>query len=218
MVAEDFDRFCELMSVLAERFDKKVTPLTLEFDFGALEAFTIEQVERAVKFLYKSAQWYPKPVEIIEAIQGKAENRAEKAWEKFVDAVRKGGQMKSVYSDDSKLLRSVQLLYGSWIKACEELPPVTNPMHANHRTQFLAVYSNCTDGLPYLKGLRESSGSAPAQCFGKLGDGETFVQSIIHIGETVTTREMEFSAVTGALTEKSIQQLQAPSHLRLLAA
>lgn len=217
MVAEDFDRFCELMAVLAERFDKKVTPLTLEFDFGALEAFSIEQIETAVKYLYKSLEWYPKPKEIIEAIQGKPANQGEKAWEKFVDAVRKGGQMKSVYCNDPKLLRSVQLLYGSWIKACEDLPPITNPMHANHRTQFLAVYANCADGIQYLKGLRESAGMAPAQCYGKLTEGETFVQPIIYIGETVTVREMECSAVTGALTEKSIQQLQ-PGRLRLLAA
>ncbi len=218
MQADDFEKFCELLAALGERFDKKLTPMTLKLDFAAFSRFTIEQIEAAVMTWYTTGKFFPRPVELIELIEGKADSRGEKAWEKFVDAIRKGGQMKSVYCDDPKLLRSVQLLYGSWIKACEELPPVTNSMHANHRTQFLAIYSNCTDGQRYLKGLRESSGSAPAQCFGQLTEGETFRQTIIHIGEIVTVREMEFSAITGSLTEKSIQQLRAPSHLRLLAA
>jgi hypothetical protein len=218
MQTDDFEKFCELLAALGERFDKKLTPMTLKLDFAAFSRFTIEQIEAAVMTWYTTGKFFPRPVELIELIEGKADSRGEKAWEKFVDAIRKGGQMKSVYCDDPKLLRSVQLLYGSWIKACEELPPITNPMHANHRTQFLAVYTNCTDGIQYLKGLREAAGMAPAQAFGKLGSNEVFIQSIVHIGETVTVREMEFSAVTGALTEQSIQQLQAPSYLRLLAA
>lgn len=218
MQTDDFEKFCELLAALGERFDKKLTPMTLKLDFAAFSRFTIEQIEAAVMTWYTTGKFFPRPVELIEMIEGKADSRGEKAWEKFVDAIRKGGQMKSVFCDDPKLLRSVQLLYGSWIKACEELPPITNPMHANHRTQFLAVYANCTDGVQYLKGLREATGMAPAQAFGKLGSYETFTQSIVHIGKSVSLREMEFDALTGALTEQSIQQLQAGKNLRLLAA
>lgn len=217
MQVDDFEKFCELLMALGERFDKKLTPTTLKLDFAAFSRFTIEQIEAAVTTWYTTGRFFPRPVELIELLEGAPDDRATKAWDLFVAAVRAGGSWKSVYANDARLLQTIQVVYGSWPQACEMLPAVADPMFAAHRKQFIASFSTAHDGgTHYLMGVSEAHNRNAPKLL-PVGR-ETFTASVVVIGERVTLRECEFSAATGSLTEQSIRQLRSATNLRLLAA
>lgn len=217
MTEQDKPQFATALFGLAELLNGKLTDAGLEMYFQALKRFPLAQVEAAANQLVLTMKFFPKPVEFIEAIEGAPDDRAAKAWDLFVAAVRLGGSWKSVYAEDGALLLTVQVVYGSWLKACEMLPAVADPMFTAHRKQFIASYSTApAKGVHYLMGASEANNRQAPKLLP--AGQQTFTASVVHIGATVALRECEFSAATGALTESSVRQLQTGHHLRLLAA
>lgn len=218
MTEQDIQDFETVMKQLCVLFDKHCTADLTEIYFFALQDLSIDQFRQAAMKLANSAKFFPKPVEIRDAICGTSNDRASKAWDLFVTAVRMGGSWKSVYSADGALLHTVQIVYGSWLKACEMLPAVADPMFSAHRKQFIASYATAPArcNTHYLMGMSEANNRNAPKLL-PVGQ-DTFTASVVCIGASVTLQEMEFSATTGALTEQSIQKLQSGKGLRLIAA
>jgi hypothetical protein len=73
---KDENRFLELMTVLGEIHDRKITRLLLDVYWRVLEPFPDEACIRAFHELIRSAKFFPKPAEFLELLEAKREVRA----------------------------------------------------------------------------------------------------------------------------------------------
>jgi hypothetical protein len=211
MTENDKIRFAELIFGLAETLGSEIGKPGIALYFRALQQYSIEEIEKATDKILTTSRFFPKPVEFIEAIEGKSDERAEVAFSQFAEAVRLGGYMKSVYSADACLIQAVKQVFGSWQRACEELPPVSDPMFANMRKSFLMAYQSALrNGSKehYLIGRSESIniGNEGLASF-KLTGVETFQARLVTITDKVRLIEAEFSASTGRLCDAGILSL-----------
>jgi len=115
----DAEQFAKLMGVLAEVFDdgKEPSAFKVEVYFKTLERFSVEQLSQAVESMVVNRVYpsFPKPAEIIEAIQGKQEDRATLAWVKVLETVRRVGSYQSVKFDDPAIHSVIEAM-GGWIE------------------------------------------------------------------------------------------------------
>ena len=150
----DRDRFMKNLLGLVEMFgEPPMSEFRILAYFGALEAFTDDQVERAMNEASRSLRFFPKPVELVELIQGKQEDRALTAWEQLQQAVSRAGAYQSVLFEDPKIARVIKIL-GGWEAIC--LWPVDELQH--RRREFLQAYKD----LPAI--------AAPPQSLGGICD------------------------------------------------
>lgn len=124
---------------------------------GALDAFTDDQVERAILEAARSKKFFPKPVEIVELIQGNGEDKALGAWEQLQQAVSRAGAYQSVLFEDPKISRVIKIL-GGWETVC--MWPMDEMQFRRH--EFLQAYKSLGDGGPpeVLAGIHDRQNTA----------------------------------------------------------
>lgn len=61
--------FSEYMTGLGEIFDKKITDVLKNLYWKALEPFTDDQCKKAFNRVMAKSKWFPKPADLIEAIE-----------------------------------------------------------------------------------------------------------------------------------------------------
>lgn len=153
----DRERFYQNLLGLAETYGEELSKMRIMIYERALSGFADDAVERAMMQAVASMRWFPKPVELIELLEGKRENAALLAWEQLQEALKRAGPMDSVRFEDGKIARVVEFL-GGWIRVCswteEELP--------YRRREFLACYAGLPgcNGPETLPGLVEAHNSA----------------------------------------------------------
>lgn len=115
--AKDFKKFCGLLAMLDESYGQKSSKLKAEVYFNALEDHGIGDVEKAVFISIKTIKFFPKPVELIELIDGDVNSRALIAWRMAVDH-------RDVYHtfqfDDPAIHYCLQEIFGGWQPFCEK--------------------------------------------------------------------------------------------------
>lgn len=145
------ESFAKFILAIGEMFDKDISPILKDIYWKALEQFTDKQCMRAFNEVILSSRFFPKPVDIIEAIRGTQGNRATVAWTKTLDAVRRVGNYQSVQFDDP-VIHSVIEVMGGWIqlgmmliddekwkqKEFEKLYPVME-VRGNHPEQLVGI-------------------------------------------------------------------------------
>lgn len=105
---------CELFGVAADEFKT-------ELYFRALSRFSAQEVARGIDRAITQCRFFPKPVELLELIQGCPEDIAEVEAGKVVEAVKRVGSWKSVVFDDAVTAAVVEQGFGGWVKLCSEL-------------------------------------------------------------------------------------------------
>jgi len=70
MNVNDKIKFVELMTGMGELFDKKLSKLLMKIYFESLKPYSIVDFEKAVNKIIVKSKWFPKPVELIELMQG----------------------------------------------------------------------------------------------------------------------------------------------------
>lgn len=138
---QDTERFSEGMLVLGEAFGIEISNLKLKAYAQALSDFSDEQVEFAMVQALKSCRFFPKPVELMELIEGKKQDHAELAWGKLLDAMGRIGRYQSVLFEDPKIAKVVQLM-GAWQKICESEEKVLQFV----RKDFVSIYASLPGG------------------------------------------------------------------------
>ena len=108
------------LSVLAEIHNKKSSETLQMVYLKILKDYSYEQLEVAFDSLLKTVKFYPKPVEIIEAIIGGKEDRSLTAWTKVITAVREYGYYSSIDFGDPLIVRAINLI-GGWKIVCHTL-------------------------------------------------------------------------------------------------
>jgi hypothetical protein len=122
MQTADLKKFAVLMATLAEVFNdgKEVSKIKMEIYFKSLEKYPIEHISQAISNMINNRVYpsFPKPAEILQEINGRAENRATEAWLKVVDAVARIGNYQSVKFSDP-VIHSVVQVMGGWPQLCQ---------------------------------------------------------------------------------------------------
>jgi hypothetical protein len=176
---EDKKKFADLMMALAEVFDNGRDPsaVKVEIYFKALENFGISDIDRAVSRMISTRVFasFPKPAEIIQEIDGSAEELALNAWSKVSYAIRHVGQYESVAFDDP-VIHSVIEAMGGWHQMQE--PNAYHPVFS--QKEFMNLYP-----------IKAKLGDHPEKCAGLFEDTmaggyKDFIKPPVRIGTNNT--------------------------------
>lgn len=140
MTHQDRPGFLQVMCALGEAFDTQISDSRLEIYFQALSDLTLEQVREAARAHVQSSRFFPKPVELREAIAGRIEDRADEAWAQLVSMVRRIGYTGKPNWQDPLLERTAKELYGGWSALCSRLPS-DGPEMLGQAKLFKATYT-----------------------------------------------------------------------------
>lgn len=117
MKQEDKARFASALAGMGEVFDREIKVAVAEIYFRALEKFTIDEVEAGISKACSSLRFFPKPVEIIEAIAGGSQGLEDRAYveaTKALEAVKRIGTYSSVVFDDPVTQAVIMQHFGGW--------------------------------------------------------------------------------------------------------
>lgn len=114
---QDKDRlsFGHLMAGMGEIYGP-ATEAKIQIYWGVLLDFDIEEISKAVAVILRSRPTasFPKPAEIIQAIQGTDENKALVALTEFEEAMRRDGGYRDCPIVDPVMLRVINRMGGWW--------------------------------------------------------------------------------------------------------
>lgn len=142
MTDDDRPAFARGLYALGETFNEPVSELRAEAYFDALRDLPIVDVLQAMRQAIKAGRFFPRPVEIREAIDGSTEDQAEIAWGAAVALVRQRGWYNPPAEADwpNWMTRRAALeLFGGWQRLCECLPGEGPGFHAAAK-QFKATF------------------------------------------------------------------------------
>ena len=125
MTEQDRGPFAELMLAVGEFYGEAVSDVRLELFFRALSDLPFDSVKAAASAHLRVSRFFPKPVELREAIEGPVEDRAEIAWAAVQSLVRRHGYYANpadIAWPDETTHHAAMKLYGGWKALCEYLP------------------------------------------------------------------------------------------------
>jgi hypothetical protein len=143
---QDIKRFASNLNGLAEILGAELSELKLSFYERALSHFSDDHIEMAVTVAAQTMEFFPKPVQLIEIIQGKSQERALIAWDQLIASVQRYGSYHSVIFGDGKIAKAVELM-GGWVHVCgmrEDETKICMP-------QFLKTYQGLRGEFPQKK-------------------------------------------------------------------
>ena len=117
----DQQKFCEMLLGTGEVYGRKVSTQLTDIYWGALINYDIDDVLRAFNqhlLNPDNGQFFPKPADIVKAIDGNTETQALQAWTKVIKAISSGGSWSSLVFDD-ELIHAVIQDMGGWIQLCQ---------------------------------------------------------------------------------------------------
>ena len=154
---KNHDIFKGYMATLGEIHDKTISPLLMELYWKTLEPFGDEECEHALKAMVTTQRFFPKPVDLLETLQGKKENQATEAWLKVLNAVKRIGVYQSVSFDD-RAIHSVIDAMGGWEQLCMMKTEDVKWKEKEFEKLYSVISSRPSDNHPqYLPGTVEMS-------------------------------------------------------------
>jgi hypothetical protein len=140
MTEDDRGAFAELMVGLGETYGEPVSTARMEIYFAALRDLPLVQLRQAATLLVRTSKFFPRPSELREALDGSVDERADLAWVKLLQEVRRVGYLGSPdFGDDVALRRAALELFGGWTRLCGSLP-AQGPELLGYAKQFKATY------------------------------------------------------------------------------
>lgn len=125
MTLTDRQAFAALMIGLGETYGEPVSDVRLELYFSALQDLDLEELRQAVITCVRFHKFFPRPVELREAVEGSLEDRADVAWLAVMRLVRRFGYYQPAPEDawpDAAARRAALEMYGGWRGLCAGLP------------------------------------------------------------------------------------------------
>ena len=147
-------RFSELMGLLSLTFDKEITKPLNDVYFAILKNYDDESCEKAFMECLTGCKFFPKPAELLEAMNGAETDKATEAWAKVDKAMREIGNYDSVDFGDRKIHKCIEIL-GGW----DYLGTLTEADWKWKRKEFESLYKGIqsADGPDYIPGLAEKN-------------------------------------------------------------
>jgi hypothetical protein len=141
MTEHDRGRFAELLLAIGETYSEPVSDARMEIYFRALSDLSLDDIRQAAHVHVKTQKFFPRPAELIEAVEGSVDDRAELAWMAVLERVRRYGfyYAGEIAWPDVATKRAAMELYGGWKPLCERLP-AGGPELLGVAKQFKATY------------------------------------------------------------------------------
>lgn len=149
---QDRLEFGKRMVALADVLGAQMSEAKLCLYEEVLNRFNDEQLFAAISRAASTLRFFPKPVELIELIEGKKEDQAALAWEVLLDTMQHVGAYKSILFEDGRIARVVRSM-GGWEKVCHS------------ETKQLQFQRN-----EFIKTFRELPNDSPAEVLDGIGD------------------------------------------------
>jgi hypothetical protein len=111
--------FLDLLSGLCYTLGKESNEHLIKTYHTALNRFDISIVKNVINKAVVSFKWFPKPVELIELIEGSSVDNSEIQAAQAFEAIRRVGPYQSVVFDDPVTQEVIKQYYGGWPKFCE---------------------------------------------------------------------------------------------------
>lgn len=128
MQERDRQAFAAMLAAVSAIYGRDLSPAVIELYWRALAPYDIGAVRRALDRHVRSpdvGQYWPKPADLIRAIDGTTEDAALRAWATVERAIRLVGGYESVVFDDPLIHRCIADV-GGWSRLCltaeDELP------------------------------------------------------------------------------------------------
>ena len=124
MTRQDAPRFVSSLTAMGALYERHPEATVIEIYFRALEKFTIVEVEQGISKACSSLKFFPKPVELIEAITGGSGNLADKAMIeacRVLEAIKNIGTYTTVCFDDPITQAVIVQQFGGWAKFSDML-------------------------------------------------------------------------------------------------
>ena len=125
------------MTILADLYNRKLSESLTIMYIKILEKYSYKDLEEAFKKVIATAKFFPKPVEIIEALSGSKEDRTLSAWMVVHDSIRKHGHYASVDFGDPLIVKAINQM-GGWNKLCSQ----TSDQLIWDQKEFERIYKN----------------------------------------------------------------------------
>jgi hypothetical protein len=128
MQGNDLPTFSALLTGIGELYGKGFSKFLVEIYWQALKPYDFQDIRQAFQAHIHNpdvGQFFPKPADIVRAIEGSGETRALQAWSLVEKAIKHIGVYQSIVFDDP-LIHAVIEEMGGWIALCamqiDELP------------------------------------------------------------------------------------------------
>jgi len=154
--------FVELLTGLAELYQKPLSARVLEIYWAAFEQYPLDAIKEAVKLHVlnpDNGQFMPKPADILRYLEGKTYEQALRAWTTVNKAMRMVGAYPSIQFED-QLIHLVISEMGGWINLCatheDRLPFVAKEFQQRYSSYLHHKPMSCPG---YLLGIYEQYNS-----------------------------------------------------------
>ena len=164
MVHEEKVNFLELITGLAEIFDKNLSPVVIEIYWNALKRFSLDDFKRAVNNIIETHVYatFPKPAQFIEFINPPEdiEFKAEQGLKEWIDAYCDKGIYENVEFKDPVVTLVCQH-FGGWVAICNAFPRYGSARdqefwHNNFKKLYMGYAKRqLPDEMPKMIGLHE---------------------------------------------------------------
>lgn len=115
----DWARFCKLLELAAEvTAASKKSDAAAALMFEMLKRYTFEQINDAVMQHIRISRFFPAPADIINQIEGSAEDRARLSFRLVLDSMRRIGPYHTVQFSDPRIHYALEAV-GGWEKLAE---------------------------------------------------------------------------------------------------
>lgn len=152
------ERFLKYMHAMGELFDKALSEHTVSLYWEALKDYSDQDIMKAFNVAAKSCRFFPKPVDLIECIDGEKSDKSLLAWEKVYKAISGVGAYESVQFDDPAIHSCIELM-GGWPQLCQCKVDEIKWKQKEFENLY-RVMSKREDHSGYLPGIFETDNAA----------------------------------------------------------
>lgn len=185
MTGADFIEFAALLAQVAEVYGKpRPASGVLKVFAAALNGYEMKDISRALNVHVRTSKFMPRPADLIEYLEGTADDRAQAAWQKVLTAQRRCSGYCSVAFDDPLIHYSIERL-GGWT----ELSEMMKKDKPFRERDFIAWYVKgeqagigWKDVPVHLAGLHELANRQCGKDPALLGLSQAYTGAIIRIG------------------------------------
>src|SRR5258708_27315232 len=138
MNADERERLMEALTILAEHYQRPLSAGALAFYLNCVDDLPFAAVERALRTLGQTSEFWPMPAKVREIVVGTPSDRALVAWTRLERAMTSAGPYASVTFNDPVLHVTIAQL-GGWPLMCEALK-LDEREYSFRRRDFLQTY------------------------------------------------------------------------------
>ncbi len=152
------ERFLKYMHTCSEMYNTSLSEGVISAYWETMKEYSDQEIMRAFNMAFKTCRFFPKPVDLIECIDGEKSDKSLLAWEKVYKAISGVGAYESVQFDDPAIHSCIELM-GGWPQLCQCKVDEIKWKQKEFENLY-RVMSKREDHSGYLPGIFETDNAA----------------------------------------------------------